>query len=101
MSNQETFWDADRMVMTGPGGAIDLTVVAACPGGCDHTVQEHVAFDHGLRAGQDGEEDSANPYTDYGLQEAWWSGHSVGALNRRSKCEPHTGRVSEPGDQKA
>jgi ribosome modulation factor len=59
----------------------------ACPPDCGHTVQEHTAFDHGLRDGEEGQADSANPYRAQDLREAWLTGHGVGVLNRRAESE--------------
>lgn len=57
----------------------------ACKPGCGHTVQEHTAFDHGLRDGEEGQADSENPYRAHDLREAWATGHSVGVLNRQAE----------------
>ena len=67
----------------------------ACPPGCDHTVQEHTAFDHGLRDGEEGQADSANPYRAHDLREAWLTGHSVGVLNRRAESEAQNDALCE------
>jgi len=56
---------------------------AACPGGCDHTDLEHVAFDAGIAAGEAGKKAECCPYEDFSLQEDWLTGHSVGEANRR------------------
>lgn len=58
-----------------------------CPGGCDHTEAEHVAFDSGVLAGEKGQADSACPHEAHELQEAWLTGHSVGQQNRRAESE--------------
>jgi ribosome modulation factor len=54
----------------------------ACPGGCDHTDDEHIAFESGIAAGEAGKQAEDCPYEDFELGEAWLSGHSVGELNR-------------------
>jgi ribosome modulation factor len=56
-----------------------------CPGvePCGHTAREHVAFDDGLRAGEDGRDESACPsYGGVVMRHAWASGFSVGQMNR-------------------
>ena len=54
-----------------------------CPGGCDHTDEEHLAFDAGLTAGEAGKTAKECPYRDDSLAEDWLTGHTMGADNRR------------------
>lgn len=56
-----------------------------CPGGCDHTDREHKAFDRGVRDGEAGKDQHANPYNDSSLRGAWSAGQSVGESNRGVK----------------
>lgn len=57
-----------------------------CPGGCEHSVAEHEAFDTGLAAGERGEHELPDEYHDDAmiLSEAWLSGNSVGLMNREA-----------------
>ncbi len=58
-----------------------------CPNGCDHTVEEHEAFDRGVKDGGAGVEwEAPTQYTlpsKESLLEAWQSGCSVGQINAR------------------
>ena len=54
---------------------------AACPGGCDHTDEEHRAFDGGVAAGEAGKEAEDCPCDDFSLSQDWLTGHSVGVAN--------------------
>ncbi len=54
-----------------------------CPGGCDHTDEEHRAFDAGLAAGEAGKTAKECPYDGDSLAEDWLMAHSVGEANRR------------------
>src|SRR5688572_8920143 len=54
----------------------------ACPGGCDHTAEEHIAFDAGVAAGNAGKQAEDCPYEDFSLREDWLTGQSVGAADR-------------------
>lgn len=64
---------------------IKPTIPAACPNGCNHTVEEHEAFDRGVKDGESGVDCEAPfEYTDTcSLFDAWQSGYSVGKINAR------------------
>jgi hypothetical protein len=53
-----------------------------CGGPCEHTDEEHEAFDAGVLAGEQGYGGDGCPHEDAGLRHAWLTGHSVGVLNR-------------------
>jgi hypothetical protein len=62
-----------------------------CPHGCDHTDDEHRAFDRGVRDGRAGVDE--NPYLNsysyrLSLVEAWATGHSVGMLDAEQEVTP-------------
>jgi hypothetical protein len=65
------------------GGGDLLPSDRQCPGGCDHTLAEHQAFDAGLRAGEAGEECRVPPGV--ADREAWLTGHSAGACGAERK----------------
>lgn len=55
-----------------------------CEGGCEHTEDEHQAWDQGWMAGERNP-DADNPFnyqSQHNLWEAWESGKSVGIMNR-------------------
>lgn len=52
-----------------------------CQPNCGHTEDEHIAFDLGVTDGEMGFE-ADPPFDDPELRGAWFSGHSVGMLNR-------------------
>lgn len=56
-----------------------------CPPDCGHTEAEHEAFDAGVVAGRTGmpEETCPHKVAFSDLREAWLTGYSVGALDRR------------------
>lgn len=67
-----------------------------CGGPCEHTDEEHTAFDRGVEDGEKGVGGLDSPYRHDDnpvLRESWLCGHSVGAMNRKSriysnpKCE--------------
>lgn len=62
----------------------------ACPDECDHTINEHCAFDEGVMAGERGEDEETCPHRASDLCEAWLAGHSVGSINRESNHESTT-----------
>jgi hypothetical protein len=55
-----------------------------CPGECGHTDIEHQAFDRGMADGEAGRDEIPAQYKDREmvLSEAWYTGHSVGVMNR-------------------
>lgn len=55
-----------------------------CPNGCNHTDEEHDAFDSGVFAGEQDTDDHQTecPHQDASLREAWLTGYSVGEMNR-------------------
>ena len=59
-----------------------LNQCLGCGDDCDHSDEEHAAFDAGVMAGCDGVDQEKNPHQDSELREAWFIGHSVGALSR-------------------
>jgi ribosome modulation factor len=58
---------------------------APCPNGCDHTDQEHRAFDTGIRDGRAKKNHAMNPYKRRNLKDAWATGHSVGILDKEEE----------------
>lgn len=52
---------------------------------CDHTDEQHIAFDAGVEAGEAGKEESVNPYSDPNLAFDWSFGYSVGLGNYLGK----------------
>lgn len=50
-----------------------------CDDSCGHTGLEHEAFDLGVAAGMNDDEEC--PYEEGELMDAWLAGHSVGMLN--------------------
>lgn len=54
---------------------------APCPNGCDHSDEEHHAFDRGVADGEAGKDWSSNPYRGEFAHD-WLAGLSVGQSNR-------------------
>lgn len=55
-----------------------------CGPNCNHTAEEHAAFDAGVLAGRSGAEESDCPhYSNLDLREAWRIGWSVGEWGKR------------------
>ena len=62
--------------------------VEECPGGCEHTEREHIAFDRGVTAGERGfSDEGCCPYRSGRLCDAWFAGYSVGSLNREEETK--------------
>jgi hypothetical protein len=84
-----TQWAADPLAAGGDaadGSTIaasgDVVEEQACGEDCQHTDEEHWAFDGGLKAGEIGA--SAETWLEGDEREAWLTGHSVGVLNREA-----------------
>jgi ribosome modulation factor len=60
-----------------------LSSCLGCSDDCEHTAEEHAAFDAGVMAGCGGaSENDCPPYEDFDLREAWRGGGSAGARRR-------------------
>jgi len=55
-----------------------------CDDDCDHSGEEHAAFDDGVAAGELSDDEERCPYGDGDLHEAWLAGYSVGSINREN-----------------
>jgi ribosome modulation factor len=61
----------------------ELSFCLGCGDDCEHSEEEHAAFDAGVIAGCDGVDQHQNPYRDPNLREAWATGYAAGALSRK------------------
>jgi ribosome modulation factor len=52
-----------------------------CGPDCQHTGEEHAAFDAGVQAGGRGDDESACPFDSDYERDAWLSGHAIGEAN--------------------
>lgn len=77
-------FDADRVrIIDSCDCVTNQTFFLPCPGGCNHTHEQHVAFDSGVIVGRQRgfeREPRRTPYNEPALIEAFRTGFSAGAL---------------------